>query len=432
MFFACVSRCCTADTSAIGSVLVPAMKKEGYSGAYAVRPVVVAKEHRSQPPTGSDPDLNRINLLTYNRELCTGGHLPSGVLDFAYGQNPAALGSAGSDEGPHEQLKHPQLPPIGFSCPPVPASGRSAIGLRQSFSFQGGYDLRRPDTQASGQIARDQKGGLLPNSASLAYSSDGWRRLKPPQPLPSPRSTGDVDVNGANIHYALYGTGNAEAVLLLHGGLGAAEDFGGQIDALAGDYEVVAIDSRGHGRSTDDDLPYGYHLMAGDVIGVMDILGIDKAAVVGWSDGGNIGLDLAINNSDRLSKVFALGANYQTSGVRPSALEDALIGAYVGYAAAQYAQISPRPDAWEVFSGKVFAMWGSQPAYTDDQLAGIAVPFMIAAGIYEEVIFEAHTRRMADLIPYGQLLLVDNASHFALWQQVEPVNDAILEFLATE
>ena len=273
---------------------------------------------------------------------------------------------------------------------------------------------------------------LLFAAAGPATASEGWRTLTPPQPLPAPESTGNVEVNGANIHYALYGSGNTETVLLLHGGLGAAEDFGGQIDALAATHKVVAIDSRGHGRSTDDDQPYTYNLMASDVMGVMDSLGVDKAAVVGWSDGGNIGLDLAINNPDRLTRVFALGANYQTSGIRPTAFHDALIGAYVGHAAAQYARISPTPDAFKAFSEKVFAMWGSLPAYSEDQLAGIGVSFMIAAGVYEEGIDEAHTKRMAELIPGAQLLLIGNASHFAHWQQVEAVNTAILEFLAAE
>ena len=275
-------------------------------------------------------------------------------------------------------------------------------------------------------------GAALLLATGSASAGDGWRSLSSPQPLPAPESTGNVDVNGASIHYSLYGSGNDDAVLLLHGGLGAAEDFGGQIEALAEKYKVIAIDSRGHGRSTDDDQLYGYHLMAGDVMGVMDSLGIEKAAVVGWSDGGNIGLDLAIHNPERLTKVFALGANYQTSGVRPSVFHDALIGEFVGAAAAQYAQISPTPDAFETFSGKVFEMWGSQPAFTEEQLAGIAVPFLIAAGVYEEAIDEAHTKRMAELIPGAQLLLIDNASHFAHWQQPEVVNEAILAFLAAD
>ena len=261
-------------------------------------------------------------------------------------------------------------------------------------------------------------------------TGENWRTLTPPQPLPDPDSTGRVSVNGASIHYARYGTDNSEAVLLLHGGLGAAEDFGGQISALAAKYLVIAVDTRGHGRSTDDDQPFGYELLANDVTGVMDALDMDKAAIVGWSDGGNIGLHLAINDPGRLTRVFALGANYHTSAIRPSAFSDALVGAYVGHAAAQYARISPVPDAWEGFSGKVFAMWGCEPVFSKEQLAGISVPFLVAAGVYEEAIDEAHTRRMAELIPGAKLLLIENASHFAHWQQVEDVNSAILEFLA--
>ena len=274
--------------------------------------------------------------------------------------------------------------------------------------------------------------GALVATAAPVPASDGWRTLTPPQPMPAPESTGQVDVNGASIFYALYGSGNAEAVLLLHGGLGAGEDFGGQVAALAEKYKVVAIDSRGHGRSTDDDQPYGYNLMAGDVMGAMDSLGLSKAAVVGWSDGGNIGLDMAINNPDRVTKLFAIGANYQVTGVRSSVFNDALIHAYVGHTAAQYARISPTPDAFEAFSGRVFKMWETQPAFSDEQLAGITTPTVIAAGVYEEAVDEAHTKSLAALIPGAQLLLIDNASHFAQWQQVEAVNSAILAFLAGE
>ncbi len=263
-------------------------------------------------------------------------------------------------------------------------------------------------------------------------TGDNWRTLTPPQPLPDPDSTGKASVNGASIHYAKYGTDKSGAVLLLHGGLGAAEDFGGQISALSERYLVIAIDTRGHGRSTDDEQPLGYELLSSDVTSVMDALDIDKAAIVGWSDGGNIGLHLAINNPDRLTRVFALGANYHTSAARPSVSSDALIHAFVGHAATQYAQISPTPDAWEGFFGKVFAMWGSEPVISEEQLSGITVPFMIAAGVYEEAVDEAHTRRMAELIPGAKLLLIENASHFAHWQQVEEVNKAILEFLADE
>src|SRR5260370_12718979 len=76
----------------------------------------------------------------------------------------------------------------------------------------------------------------------------------------------------------------------------------------------MVMDSGGHGRSTRDDKPYGYDLMASDVIGLMDFLKVPKAAIVGWSDGAIIGLDIALNHPERLTKRFAFAANSDPSG----------------------------------------------------------------------------------------------------------------------
>ncbi len=75
------------------------------------------------------------------------------------------------------------------------------------------------------------------------------------------------------------------------------------------------MDSRGHGRSTRDDQPYSYSLMASDVIDLMNFLRIDKTAIVGWSDGAILGLDIALHHPERLIKVFAFAANSDPSAV---------------------------------------------------------------------------------------------------------------------
>jgi len=75
------------------------------------------------------------------------------------------------------------------------------------------------------------------------------------------------------------------------------------------------MNSRGHGRSTRKAQPYGYDLMASDVIALMDYLKISKAAIVGWSDGAILGLDIAINHPERLTKLFAFAANSDPTGV---------------------------------------------------------------------------------------------------------------------
>ena len=81
----------------------------------------------------------------------------------------------------------------------------------------------------------------------------------------------------------------------------------------------------------------------------MDQLGLEKAAIVGWSDGGIIGLDIAINHPERLTRVVAYGANLDPSGVLPGAEQNPKVGAYFGQAALDYQALSPQPERWDEF-----------------------------------------------------------------------------------
>jgi pimeloyl-ACP methyl ester carboxylesterase len=130
--------------------------------------------------------------------------------------------------------------------------------------------------------------------------------------MPAPVERGMAPVNDIQMYYALYGEG--EPVLLIHGGLGNADVWGYQVPALAAGHKVIVADSRGHGRSTRSAKPFGYQLMADDYLALLDHLGIDRTALVGWSDGGIIGLDIAIRHPERLSRLFAFAANYTPGG----------------------------------------------------------------------------------------------------------------------
>jgi hypothetical protein len=119
--------------------------------------------------------------------------------------------------------------------------------------------------------------------AAAAGAEPPWLTLPPTPSLPKAEQSGYAPINGINIWYATFGKG--EPVLLLHGGLANSNYWGNQVPGLAQKYRVVVMDSRGHGRSTHDGRPYGYDLMASDVIGLMDFLKLPRAAIVGWSDG---------------------------------------------------------------------------------------------------------------------------------------------------
>src|SRR5579859_5404718 len=141
---------------------------------------------------------------------------------------------------------------------------------------------------------------LLLGSAG-ARAEPPWLTLPPTPSLPKPTQSGYAPVDGIRIWYASFGHG--QPVILLHGGLANSAYWGNQVRALQQRWRVVVMDSRGHGRSTRNEQPYGYDLMASDVVGLMDFLKIQKAAIVGWSDGAILGLDIALHHPERLSKL---------------------------------------------------------------------------------------------------------------------------------
>ena len=267
----------------------------------------------------------------------------------------------------------------------------------------------------------------MAGSGPQAGAAEVWKTLPAPLPAPIAKATGYANVNGAEIYYTIQGSG--EPLILLHGGLGNTDYWGGQIAAFSAKYKVINIASRGHGRSTRDDQAYSYHLMASDVLAVMDILSIKKASIVGWSDGGIIGLDIAINNPDRLNKLFAFGAVFNPSGVMPTYETDAVFGAYVERATADYSRLSRTPKQFGEFVAQVSEMWAKEPNFTPEQLKSIQVPVAVAEGEYSEVITLEHTKQMAAYIPGSTLILLPNLSHFGLWQDPEAFNATVLKYL---
>jgi pimeloyl-ACP methyl ester carboxylesterase len=263
--------------------------------------------------------------------------------------------------------------------------------------------------------------------AAPAGADEIWRRLPAPQAMPKPVRSGFAPVNGIQVYYAVYGKG--PPLILLHGGLANANYWGNQVPVFARTHQVVVMDSRGHGRSTRDAQPYGYDLMASDVLGLMDFLGVKRAALVGWSDGGIIGLDIALNHPERLTRLFAFGANYDPSGVREDLDKSATFNRFIAGAGKAYKRLSKTPDDYDGFVKAIGAMWESQPNWSADQLRSITVPTAIADGEHDEAIKRAHTEEMARLIPGAKLIILPGVSHFAMLQKPRLFNAAVLGFL---
>ncbi len=264
-------------------------------------------------------------------------------------------------------------------------------------------------------------------SFNSAFASERWQNL-PPTPAPvAGAQAGYAEVNGIRLYYSKLGHGSP--VVLLHGGLGNADYWGLQAKALAARHTVISVDSRGHGRSTRDARPYGYDLMADDVIALLDQLKIPRADFVGWSDGAILGLDLAMRYPQRVGKVFAYAANTQTSGVKEGVENNPTFAAYIARAGQEYTRLSPTPKEYPAFVEQIGHMWASQPNWSDADLARIKTPVLIVDGDHDEAIKREHTEYMAQAIPGAGLLILPNVSHFAFLQDPGLFNAALEHFL---
>ncbi|MET3969226.1 MULTISPECIES: alpha/beta fold hydrolase [Bradyrhizobium] len=261
---------------------------------------------------------------------------------------------------------------------------------------------------------------------SAAHAAPQWLNLPPTPTLPRATQSGFAPVNGIKVWYAIFGRG--EPVLLLHGGLANANYWGRQVRALQRHYQVIVMDSRGHGRSSRNQEPYGYDLMASDVVALLDHLGIRKAAIVGWSDGAIIGLDIAMKHPERVSKLFAFAANSDPSGVADIASSD-VFNAYIARAGEEYKRLSPTPTEYQSFVAEITKMWESQPKWTASDLATIKVPTWIVDGDHDEAIKRENTEFMAANIPGAGLLIQPEVSHFSFLQDPEQFSDDVLHFL---
>src|SRR5665213_2670754 len=157
-------------------------------------------------------------------------------------------------------------------------------------------------------------------TAPCAAASEGaplWATLPQPPPMPAADDSGFITHDGARLYFAVFHRGAGRPVLLLHGGMSSSDSWGFEAPRLAG-HEVVVMDSRGQGRSSRSEAPLTYELMASDVVALMDSLHLRRASIVGASDGGIIGLLLAIEHPERVDKLFAWGATFNTHADRQS------------------------------------------------------------------------------------------------------------------
>jgi pimeloyl-ACP methyl ester carboxylesterase len=236
-------------------------------------------------------------------------------------------------------------------------------------------------------------------------------------------------IRGIRLYYEVHGRG--APLLLLHGGGGSGRSFSDQIPAFAKHFRVILPDLRAQGRTSDGPGPLTYHGMAEDIVALLDHLKVPRADVMGWSDGGIIGLDLAINHPERVKHLVSFGANFTPDGYTPAALDwisTANAESFGADSRREYERVAPDPSHYETTMNKVLALWRTQPNFSLAELGSIRTPTLIAAGEHD-MVRQDHTEALAHAIPGARLWIVAGASHDVISEEPEMVNRTVTDFL---
>ncbi len=222
-------------------------------------------------------------------------------------------------------------------------------------------------------------------------------------------------VNGLGMYYEVHGHGSP--LLLLHGGGSSIPEK--WIRFFTSHFRVIAPEQMGHGRTADlVDRPFHYHDMAEDTVALMHQLGIERADVVGYSDGGIIGFDLAIHHPERVNSLAVTGANARFEGYTAENQEWVrTFDPSSASASDDYARLSPDgAEHWPAVLGRLKLMWAAEPSFTNEELERIEAPTLLIIGD-DDIVMPEHAVEMFRTIPRAQLCVVPNAGHGTMPEQ---------------
>ncbi len=239
-----------------------------------------------------------------------------------------------------------------------------------------------------------------------------------------------LSIFNTQIYYEEYGKGTP--LILLQGGMGSIEDFALCIPELSKHFRVIAPDSPGQGRSAMAD-SMSYQLMAAYFSKMIDLLKLDSAYIMGWSDGGNTALLLANSRPDKIKKVVTSGANYTLKGFMPASENaDSIRPEPIAQWAVRnknwidnYMKVLPRD--WKKLYRDVQKMWFQKIYFPASVLEGIKIPVMIVIGDKDFTTLE-HGSEMHHLIKGSQFCVLPNTTHAVFKEKPDLINKIAIEF----
>ena len=223
------------------------------------------------------------------------------------------------------------------------------------------------------------------------------------------------ELNGIKLYTEEYGKG--QPMLQIHGNGESIASMGHQIRFFADRYRVIAADSRGHGKSDMGSGRLTYEQMAEDLNALLEKRGLQSVYVLGWSDGGILGLLLAIHHPDKVGRLAIMGANLNPAGAYDWANQ------LVAAKDTQIAEMMAKGDTSQPWARlkQYFDLLGKQPNITLEQLKTMKAPTLVMAGD-RDVIVDQHTLEIFHNLPNAQLSIFPGATHMVPWQNPELFN----------
>lgn len=276
----------------------------------------------------------------------------------------------------------------------------------------------------NGKDTKEDDGGYADDDASEGWIADNSKNIEEAgQSIYGKNdSVGKyLKLKDTDLYYEVYGEG--EPLILLHGNSGSIKDFYQQIPVLSKQYKVIAVDTRGQGKSKDTSRKdFTYKLFADDVKALADELKLDKINIAGWSDGGNTGLEFALKYPDRLNKLVTIGANAFPEGV-----ENKLIERFTN----QMKQLNDMAPEETLGERRLLKIMLTQPNISKNDLNKIKSPVLVIAGD-RDVIKPDHTDFLSKQIPNAEKKIYTDTTHMVPYEKPDQLNADILNFLGKQ
>lgn len=253
-----------------------------------------------------------------------------------------------------------------------------------------------------------------------------------------------IEANGASLYVEEHGEG--VPVVLVHGGTQSSESWRPMIPLLAESLRVIVFDSRGHGRSTNPSGELTYELLADDTAALIEVLGLERPVVGGWSDGGQVALEVGLRHPGLARALIAGGVmhNFQSPefqgfvnylfcidehGVVDCDAMEASRPVVMGWMKSAHVQTA---DQWRDVARQTAKMWTVYPPLTEDKVSRIDAPTLVISGDRDGAIPLSHTIDFYNWLPNSELAILPGLDHGTAVSQPSLFATAVKDFVSRQ